>query len=304
MNNLKKHTLSIAILISFVLCCTALAHGGNTDSSGGHHDYNNVSGLGSYHYHHGKPAHLHIGGVCPYDTSSNQTYTPKVSYTPTTVPSVSPQISTNIITNKSNSISVSKNTMSVYVNGIKVNADNFLYNGTTYIPIRAVADSLGATVNFNSSAKTANIVVPKNTEIVTQTITQPVEDTRMRNYLIASSHASEMLHTIFFIMDSVSSYIYDGEGTETLYDNIDKLDAQIDFIYNNKISELYPLAIEAIEVIINAEQCLELVEEDYYSEDFLDEYYDHSLEAISHSFICFNEIQKFNSNAMYYALTK
>lgn len=46
------------------------AHSGRTDSSGGHHDYNNVSGLGSYHYHHGYGPHLHTNGVCPYETSS------------------------------------------------------------------------------------------------------------------------------------------------------------------------------------------------------------------------------------------
>lgn len=46
------------------------AHSGRTDSSGGHHDYKNKSGLGSYHYHcGGHPAHLHKNGVCPYDTS-------------------------------------------------------------------------------------------------------------------------------------------------------------------------------------------------------------------------------------------
>lgn len=47
------------------------AHGGRTDSSGGHKDNKNVSGLGSYHYHcGGNPAHLHDGGVCPYSSSS------------------------------------------------------------------------------------------------------------------------------------------------------------------------------------------------------------------------------------------
>lgn len=46
---------------------TAEAHSGRTDSSGGHHDYKNKSGLGSYHYHcGGYPAHLHTNGVCPY----------------------------------------------------------------------------------------------------------------------------------------------------------------------------------------------------------------------------------------------
>ncbi|WP_349948165.1 YHYH domain-containing protein [Lacrimispora sp. BS-2] len=56
----------------------AQAHSGRTDSQGGHHDYKNKSGLGSYHYHHGQPAHLHPNGVCPYEngngaSSSKQT---------------------------------------------------------------------------------------------------------------------------------------------------------------------------------------------------------------------------------------
>ncbi len=43
------------------------AHSGRTDSSGGHRDNKNKSGLGSYHYHcGGHPAHLHRNGVCPY----------------------------------------------------------------------------------------------------------------------------------------------------------------------------------------------------------------------------------------------
>lgn len=50
---------------------TTEAHGGRTDSNGGHKDNKNKSGLGSYHYHcGGYPAHLHPNGVCPYDNSS------------------------------------------------------------------------------------------------------------------------------------------------------------------------------------------------------------------------------------------
>jgi len=47
------------------------AHSGRTDSSGGHKDNKNKSGLGSYHYHcGGYPAHLHKDGKCPYSSSS------------------------------------------------------------------------------------------------------------------------------------------------------------------------------------------------------------------------------------------
>lgn len=55
---------------------TAEAHSGRTDSSGGHKDNKNKSGLGSYHYHcGGNPAHLHDNGVCPYSTDSNKNST-------------------------------------------------------------------------------------------------------------------------------------------------------------------------------------------------------------------------------------
>ena len=54
------------------------AHSGRTDSQGGHHDYKNKSGLGSYHYHHGYEAHLHPNGVCPYE-NGNGTSTTKSS---------------------------------------------------------------------------------------------------------------------------------------------------------------------------------------------------------------------------------
>ena len=57
----------LALLVCFVLLILpfnlAFAHGGRTDSNGGH--YNRSTG--EYHYHHGYPAHDHPGGVCPYD---------------------------------------------------------------------------------------------------------------------------------------------------------------------------------------------------------------------------------------------
>lgn len=64
----------------------AKAHSGRTDSKGGHHDYKNVSGLGSYHYHcGGRPAHLHPNGKCPYSASSNSSAKIKLSKTSATL---------------------------------------------------------------------------------------------------------------------------------------------------------------------------------------------------------------------------
>lgn len=67
-----KRVLSFVLIA--VMCIStpiAFAHSGRTDANRGHHDYNNVSGLGSYHYHHGYPAHIHTNG-CPYKTSSSK----------------------------------------------------------------------------------------------------------------------------------------------------------------------------------------------------------------------------------------
>lgn len=53
--------------VSNMTMIMAEAHQGRTDAQGGHHDYKNKSGLGSYHYHcGGNPAHLHPNGGCPY----------------------------------------------------------------------------------------------------------------------------------------------------------------------------------------------------------------------------------------------
>jgi hypothetical protein len=60
------------VLNTSLITNTVEAHSGRTDSSGGHKDNKNKSGLGSYHYHcGGNPAHLHKNGVCPYDSSSS-----------------------------------------------------------------------------------------------------------------------------------------------------------------------------------------------------------------------------------------
>ena len=59
--------------LTVILACTSLfAHSGRTDSSGGHKDNKNKSGLGSYHYHcGGYPAHLHENGICPYKSGGS-----------------------------------------------------------------------------------------------------------------------------------------------------------------------------------------------------------------------------------------
>lgn len=57
----------LAVVLILGSSVFAFAHSGRTDSSGGHRDNKNKSGLGYYHYHcGGHPAHLHTYGYCKY----------------------------------------------------------------------------------------------------------------------------------------------------------------------------------------------------------------------------------------------
>lgn len=72
-SNFKQAVSIILALLVLFLPLASNAHSGRTDSSGGHRDNKNVSGLGSYHYHHGYGPHLHPNGVCPYSITTTDT---------------------------------------------------------------------------------------------------------------------------------------------------------------------------------------------------------------------------------------
>lgn len=79
--NFKKKISTFMIALSLLNPAATLAHSGRTDSSGGHKDNKNKSGLGSYHYHcGGHPAHLHTNG-CPYSSGAKTTTPTKTTKT-------------------------------------------------------------------------------------------------------------------------------------------------------------------------------------------------------------------------------
>ena len=59
-------------------------------------------------------------------------------------------------------IEVTYNSLNVVVNNKKVDADNILYNGTTYVPLRAVSEMFGKHVGWDHSTATINISDEKN----------------------------------------------------------------------------------------------------------------------------------------------
>lgn len=118
--NIRKKIESVVMILASIVCITTItyAHSGRTDSSGGHKDNKNKSGLGSYHYHcGGHPAHLHPNGVCPYSSSATKK---------STTNSTNKQ-KTNSSSNSSNSQSTKKSTSTkpatILAESIKINEE-------------------------------------------------------------------------------------------------------------------------------------------------------------------------------------
>ena len=55
-------------------------------------------------------------------------------------------------------ISVIRNTLKVTIDGVKFDGDNFVYNDTTYVPLRAVSEALNKGVEYDKETNTAKIV--------------------------------------------------------------------------------------------------------------------------------------------------
>lgn len=76
-------------------------------------------------------------------------------------------------------IDVLRNDITVVVNGENVTADNFLYNDTTYLPLRAVSEALNQTVTYDEATNTAYIG-ERNDTVDKSKYTPPAE---LKNYI-------------------------------------------------------------------------------------------------------------------------
>lgn len=63
-------------------------------------------------------------------------------------------------------IDVILNSVQVQVDGEKLDTNSILYNGSTYLPMRTVAEAVGKDVEWNEDTKTANIIYKNETDTV------------------------------------------------------------------------------------------------------------------------------------------
>lgn len=82
-------------------------------------------------------------------------------------------------------INVLPNTIKVVVDGKEVQADNFLYNDTTYLPIRAVSEALKMDVQYDNATSTATISEKKEDDnmAVISKYTPPAEYINNNEYV-------------------------------------------------------------------------------------------------------------------------
>ena len=63
----------------------------------------------------------------------------------------------NVTAYATETLTIQKYSINMLLNGSKVNVQNFILDGTTYVPIRAISELMGARVGWNQDTKTASI---------------------------------------------------------------------------------------------------------------------------------------------------
>lgn len=229
---------------------TVEAHSGRTDSRGGHHDYKNKSGLGSYHYHHGMGPHLHPGGVCPYSGSSNSSSLSKSYKKPS--PSISitnyPRTlnvgdSSGFEYSVSNATNNDSSVVSSDTNVVKVGRDNILRAvgaGTAQITIEAS----GTTKTF-----TVKVVAVPVEEVIISNIIDKIqlgEDYKFETVVLPENATNKKITWISDNTDILE--ISDTGNIKTKSSGIVTITALADNNIENKITiEIFEIVPETIE---------------------------------------------------------
>lgn len=109
------------------------------------------------------------------------------------------------------SINVLPNTIKVVVDGKEVKADNFLYNDTTYLPIRAVSEALEMDVQYDNATSTATISEKKEDNMEVTSKYKPPEE-YINNEIYVMVKDGVYYITLAFLNENVNGFEYDYEA--------------------------------------------------------------------------------------------
>lgn len=142
-NGIVKAGVMLSVLL--ILPCSLFAHGGRTDSRGGHKDTKNISGLGSYHYHCGdNPAHLHSNGGCPYKQVSSSTTNTNTTTTNTNA---------NASSNTGATATYVEQEKTFIIDGKSVQINTITVNHITLAELKSLSENLGISMTYDSELK-------------------------------------------------------------------------------------------------------------------------------------------------------
>ena len=151
-------------------------------------------------------------------------------------------------------INVLPNTIKVVVDGKEVQADNFLYNDTTYLPIRAVSEALGKDVQYDNQTSTATISEKKEDDnmAVTSKYTPPAEYINDSDYIMQKDGVYHALLNFVWEMvrdaDCKAEYEHDTKMIKILKDKKEIYSCQAILVedrsvipYDQFVDEIEPL---------------------------------------------------------------
>lgn len=238
------------------LSLSAFAHGGRTDSSGGHKDNKNKSGLGGYHYHcGGYPAHLHPGGICPYTGGGSSSY----SSTPKTVYATS--ITAKNVPSKINAGDTATLEASVYPSNAEDKTISWESSDTSVLTVSSTGSltavgvgtaTITAKTSRGTSKKftiTVNEVMAESISIANNDTEILIEDTQYLDCEFSPENTTDKTIVWTTSDESIISVSSDGEitanklGTATITATHNELTDSIDI-------EVKPIDAESIEIIL------------------------------------------------------
>lgn len=118
----------------------------------------------------------------------------------------------------SKTISVVFNQINIVVDGTKVNSDNILYNGTTYVPLRTISEMLDKEVKWDGVTNTASINSKKakamseleeGLEYYTMIAESYIESVKtVKTYVNELSELKDISDDLSSTLDAISEYQY------------------------------------------------------------------------------------------------